>query len=79
MKTEVENRDVIKGITWRLWGNWNTQHTYVILYAVDKICQKKQSEGVRFLLIQQSKHSAILPKIHSRRLLFRRFRSLGMM
>jgi len=31
---------------------------------------KKQSEGVRFLLIQHWKHSAISSKIHSNRLFF---------
>jgi len=36
--------------------------------------QKKQSEGVRFLLIQHSKY---VSKIHSYRLLFRGFCPLG--
>jgi len=31
---------------------------------------KKQSEGVRFLLIRHSKYSAMLSKIHTYRLLF---------
>jgi len=43
---------------------------------MDKIA-KKQSEEVRFLLIGHSKCSAILSKIHSRRLPFWQFFPLG--
>jgi len=45
---------------------------------VGKIANK-QSEGARFLLIRPSKYSAMLSKIHSYRLLFRRFCPMGSM
>jgi len=40
--------------------------------------KKKQSEGGGFLLIRYSNYSAMLLKIHSYRLFFRWFCSLGM-